>query len=56
MQIEYTEAYHNIIAMLKETAKNTKTSSLDKRTLIDENVNFNASTQKSTQKSSQKST
>ena len=48
MQIEYTEAYHNIIAMLKETAKNTKTSSLDKRTLIDENVNFNASTQKST--------
>lgn len=51
MQIEYTEAYHNIIAMLKETAKNTKTSSLDKRTLIDENVNFNASTQKSTQKS-----
>ena len=51
MQIEYTEAYHNIIAMLKETAKNTKTSSLDKRTLIDENVNFNASTQKSSQKS-----
>ena len=51
MQIEYTEAYHNIIAMLKETAKNTKTSSLDKRTLIDENANFNASTQKSTQKS-----
>lgn len=48
MQIEYTEAYHNIIAMLKETAKNTKTSSLDKRTLIDENANFNASTQKST--------
>ena len=44
MQIEYTEAYHNIIAMLKETAKNTKTSSLDKRTLIDENANFNAST------------
>ena len=36
MQIEYTEAYHNIIAMLKETAKNTKTSSLDKRTLIDD--------------------
>ena len=56
MQIEYTEAYHNIIAMLKETAKNTKTSSLDKRTLIDENANFNASTQKSSQKSSQKST
>ena len=56
MQIEYTEAYHNIIAMLKETAKNTKTSSLDKRTLIDENANFNASSQKSTQKSSQKST
>lgn len=53
MQIEYTEAYHNIIAMLKETAKNTKTSSLDKRTLIDENANFNASTQKSSQKSSQ---
>ena len=51
MQIEYTEAYHNIIAMLKETAKNTKTSSLDKRTLIDENANFNASTQKSSQKS-----
>jgi biotin operon repressor len=50
MQIEYTEAYHNIIAMLKEIAKNTKTSSLDKRTLIDENANFNASTQKSTQK------
>ena len=49
MQIEYTEAYHNIIAMLKETAKNTKTSSLDKRTLIDENANFNASTQKSSQ-------
>ena len=49
MQIEYTEAYHNIIAMLKETAKNTKTSSLDKRTLIDENANFNAGTQKSTQ-------
>ena len=48
MQIEDTEAYHNIIAMLKETAKNTKTSSLDKRTLIDENANFNASTQKST--------
>ena len=48
MQIEYTEAYHNIIAMLKETAKNMKTSSLDKRTLIDENANFNASTQKST--------
>lgn len=44
MQIEYTDAYHNIIAMLKETAKNTKTSSLDKRTLIDENANFNAST------------
>lgn len=56
MQIEYTEAYHNIIAMLKETAKNTKTSSLDKRTLIDENANFNASTQKSSQKSTQKST
>ena len=56
MQIEYTEAYHNIIAMLKETAKNTKTSLLDKRTLIDEDANFNASTQKSTQKSSQKST
>ena len=53
MQIEYTEAYHNIIAMLKETAKNTKTSSLDKRTLIDENANFNVSTQKSTQKSTQ---
>ena len=51
MQIEYTEAYHNIIAMLKETAKNTKTSSLDKKTLIDENANFNASTQKSSQKS-----
>jgi len=51
MQIEYTDAYHNIIAMLKETAKNTKTSSLDKRTLIDENANFNASTQKSSQKS-----
>lgn len=51
MQIDYTEAYHNIIAMLKETAKNTKTSSLDKRTLINENANFNASTQKSTQKS-----
>nr|WP_173475355.1 ORF6N domain-containing protein [Fibrobacter succinogenes] len=51
MQIEYTEAYHNIIAMLKETAKNTKTSSLDKRTLIGENANFNASTQKSSQKS-----
>ena len=51
MQIEYTEAYHNIIAMLKETAKNMKTSSLDKRTLIDENANFNASTQKSSQKS-----
>ena len=56
MQIEYTEAYHSIIAMLKETAKNTKTSLLDKRTLIDENANFNASSQKSTQKSSQKST
>ena len=56
MQIEYTEAYHNVIAMLKETAKNTKTSLLDKRTLIDEDANFNASTQKSTQKSSQKST
>jgi len=51
MQIEYTEAYHNIIAMLKETAKNTKTSLLDKRTLIDEDANFNASTQKSSQKS-----
>jgi len=51
MQIEYTEAYHSIIAMLKETAKNTKTSLLDKRTLIDENANFNASTQKSSQKS-----
>lgn len=48
MQIEYTEAYHSIIARLKETSKNTKTFSLDKRTLIDENANFNASSQKST--------